>query len=1782
MPASSLQAQLAQIAAKSTHQLDLKAQKAAHGKSLLFEPRIAASQSFDSLYLICHEGFRDLCALDHRFTPFSRTLFSEQSKDEDRTQMTKKDNAELDTVLEAFMTLVGPRLLLKPAEKALEWLVRRFRVHEYNTECLVLTYLPYHSSPQFLALLSVLPTSPAPALRFLFPYITPPTSPPRHAIVYTAVHTPAFFSAMQSYVVKVLQAGHQSAQLLSFWSGITTQAIDSRLDSTSSGRRGVQDQRMEELLLSVLPVLNECLKYSAVPEAVFGSYMIIIVLVTKGTFDDKVLDSLMEAVILSQETETLESCLACLAVIAEERLQPHLPRAVLKRILKIPNLSQRIMPLAEKCRIGRLALGCVLGALQKLGSASDSTENEIVLYNILESRLLDQSQVSTALSTMLRLLSGSTPGSTQHRRLLDLVARLGESSPVSLELQALLTADGAAFEVLGVSLPVATQSNMNGDQNGDDEDMLDVDQEPTQAINHSPLPLPLISQASFLEIQHSKPLEEATAAFEQAAAISKRLDSFLSSDVLGRDQGFKKTLFPSFMIRSWCGPNSDRVRVAALRATTSLIEEFNSAVDLQVLIPYLVYALSDPCLEVRRSASACVVAVAVKNKALQSSKGVKIWGSSDVYGKSSSKLHILSREQSNELFAAVLIPILEECVMDPNFAISSVKTVLQSTKSSKNKGTKGVKSSERTSFFAFIGSHIALTPLIHLQIRLLPLLDSAEKHAAQIRLSTVLPLLRDWCTLNSQDVEKRCKDEHLEPTNVDRSFLKSLSAKEAESVILLSDIIQGKVNDDRLGLQDTAFDHLNTIWSSLHSENRLSMAKCLLDLALQEGSGKGNELRKERSLETLRNVALNTDVLLGFIESIPTTARMAEGPPATKRRRTSRSENARVETRSSQEIATALRRLTLVLELIEGSAPEEHPALFKNLFAILGELQQLKLQSGSNLAYLQSLVLGSLSSIVNDVKKQNSAEHRASVRADLLIDCIRHSSSPQVQNSALLLIGNLASWVPELVLHNLMPIFTFIGSSLVRQDDGYSAHVVDQTISQVVPQLASSLRSKHKDFLTGVADLLLSFTAAFEHIPQPRRLKLFSELARTLGPEDSLYAIIALLVDRYPSGTAGRKLITDLLRQFDPIATLRTFRGYLNLVIDAVGPKRKISNTLFSLNEKTPAQIEEALINLNSSLADLASNEILRAHIIKAFKKQSDTAEPRRIFANVLETIIQLSKKVEDRPKLYESCSRVLATCLNLLPTSDLVKSAELLLGNPDQQVQIAAIKSIEVRTGNVSQNEMASVEAILAFITSLDDIIGESSEMDVKITAVSCTDRIVERFGRKNPSAIAAIAKTVAGPTSLASDDDRLRILSLICLASVVDVVEGDEAISLLPVILPKAFDYLEESMEKRNYGLHNSVFTLLSDIVEHLAFMFSSEYMSKALTLSHRSARAHLSDECEQSRRDFYQTLARSIGAKEIFTALLKTLPHAFANGYKATQEHLELLVSVIEHQDKSKLIKASPALFAMLLKTFDLRQSIILEDEASTSENGAIESLEDLLVEAVISMTLKLNDATFRPFFAQLVDWAEPSTSKNMARCVVRSATFYRFLAAFFDRFKSIVTSYASYIVEPAARLLEYLITDEDEHGLRSIVLEALLKSFLHDQDGFWQAPSHFGTILAPLMKQLTIDEADIITDAVIPAITELAATSSSLDNYREMNAILLKYMRAEEAQTRLATVKCEQGLTKRLGEEWLALLPEMLPFISELREDDDEMVERETQRWISMVEGILGEDLDAMLQ
>lgn len=126
--ATALSAQLAQIAAASKTTLNVKAQKAAHSKSLIYEPQVAAAQNYQTLFSICREGYDELCQIDPRYVAFGNTLFSPQSQDEDRTQMTAAESEVLNKRIDEFLRLVGSRLRLMPAIKAVEWLVRRFRL----------------------------------------------------------------------------------------------------------------------------------------------------------------------------------------------------------------------------------------------------------------------------------------------------------------------------------------------------------------------------------------------------------------------------------------------------------------------------------------------------------------------------------------------------------------------------------------------------------------------------------------------------------------------------------------------------------------------------------------------------------------------------------------------------------------------------------------------------------------------------------------------------------------------------------------------------------------------------------------------------------------------------------------------------------------------------------------------------------------------------------------------------------------------------------------------------------------------------------------------------------------------------------------------------------------------------------------------------------------------------------------------------------------------------------------------------------------------------------------------------------------------------------------------------------------------------------------------------------------------------------------------------------------------------------------------------------------------
>lgn len=289
-------------------------------------------------------------------------------------------------------------------------------------------------------------------------------------------------------------------------------------------------------------------------------------------------------------------------------------------------------------------------------------------------------------------------------------------------------------------------------------------------------------------------------------------------------------------------------------------------------------------------------------------------------------------------------------------------------------------------------------------------------------------------------------------------------------------------------------------------------------------------------------------------------------------------------------------------------------------------------------------------------------------------------------------------------------------------------------------------------------------------------------------------------------------------------------------------------------------------------------------------------------------------------------------------------------------------------------------------------------------------------------------------------------------------------------------------------------------------------------------------------------------------------------------------------MDKHSKSTIAKNVSTLSAVFTNALDLRRQLASESEPVEVKSAELEEVERTVNDCALKMIYKLNDATFRPIFSELVEWSTSKLSKqDVAGRTMRQLSVYGFIQTFFGSLKSIVTSYATYIAEGAAKTLTVSdLKDAAQKELWKRVLRTLAQCFEHDQDGFWQAPAHFSTVAPVIIEQFLRAGTVDVMEELVPAVVELAAAADSKEHHKELNGTLLKHLRSEQAAVRLAVVKCQQALTQRLGEEWLASLPEMLPYISELQDDDDEVVERENRRWIVGIEEALGESLDSMLQ
>lgn len=757
------------------------------------------------------------------------------------------------------------------------------------------------------------------------------------------------------------------------------------LDNTRSGRGSKERQNQQDVLLRILPFLNEALAIEKVPDLRIGCYMLMTILVSKSGLEDTVLVKMMEAVTAGWTHDTRTPALVCLSIMAQERRSTKLPRTVFKAIMSIDYVEDELLTLSLQCRVDRLTLGLMLGCIRRLGKIQDTRGLRFV-KRMLHCSILDESQISNAVEAILGSAQDFditlTNGTELQSQLADLLARLTDSEAISGITEKVVQGSSMDIENLEARLQIVLSAPDRSVVEPAKDDS--ISNPPSKAKDETfekaiaSIPTRTAYEVSFLSCSKSYVFGSLSHAFIVSAMSPSNLKIFTELPVLRKGLALSEPLYFTFFVRIWCGQYPVLARTAALQVVSEYFSKTdNSTVDVQALLSYILVALADSSAKVRRAASELLLQLGRLYKTLleKESNEIKVWGVEDIHGQGEEAKSIswLSVKSTATIIDKIFLPGLEEFVLDREHISRSLEHALGKSTHTGHPGSKAasaeVKKSLRVAFLMFLGGHIITTPLYAVKLRLLRVLERVEKVGTSSRTKALLPLLHSWVSTNDIDVGERCKAEGIDRAEMDRAIVAVVLPSDRDGVHMLQSIMKREAGTTSLSLIKAANERISTIWPRIRADMQPACVETLFALSLDSSTDSTSHQIQNLAMDTLRSIQLPTNILVTMVDNLPTAASFArDRPRPTKRRRMSNGQTAAVNLHGTKELTAALQKITFVLELVESSRPEKHPELMPSLFRILAELPLLRSQVESELAYLQNLILGSLLALVGSFK----------------------------------------------------------------------------------------------------------------------------------------------------------------------------------------------------------------------------------------------------------------------------------------------------------------------------------------------------------------------------------------------------------------------------------------------------------------------------------------------------------------------------------------------------------------------------------------------------------------------------------------------------------------------------------------------------------------------------------------------------------------------------------------------------------------------------------------------
>ncbi|KAJ4840356.1 hypothetical protein Tsubulata_007625 [Turnera subulata] len=890
------------------------------------------------------------------------------------------------------------------------------------------------------------------------------------------------------------------------------------------------------------------------------------------------------------------------------------------------------------------------------------------------------------------------------------------------------------------------------------------------------------------------------------------------------------------------------------------------------------------------------------------------------------------------------------------------------------------------------------------------------------------------------------------------------------------------------------------------------------------------------------------------------------------------------------------------------------------------------------------------------------------INIKMLVKCAHSAKDGVIRNSVFSLLSSIAKVVPDMLLDHILDIFTIIGESTVTQNDSYSQRVTEDLTSAIVPCWLDKTDDRDK--------LFQIFVDVLPEVAEHRRLSIVVHLLRTMGESNSLASLLVQLFrslnlrkgplwfdDARASDSVASSLhieweytfAVDLCDQYSCMIWLPSLVMLLQLIkADNLSSKHFLEWLFaaeFILNR---LQDPGFTFKLDSG----EDSDTIQCRTLSFLGVKGDPCNvlgvnglnpyPGKILQEIMVLLATLLQLIDSRKKqvnvpfriikeLKERMHVVLRTSTMSMTPAAYFRSIINLLGHSDGNVQKKAlgllgetirehettnawhrgrVEILENSNTDLSHKNDSLIEPLNEMCQSIVRLIEdtmEESDNSLTLSAVSALEVLAQHFSSNYSIFSSCLRSITKGITS------QNLAVSCSCLrtAGALINVLGPRALAELPLVMDNVIRISREIAppSSSKESVIQAILVTLGAVIDKLGG-FLNPYLEDlirllVLGLDYNSG----SNKLKAKANEIRSLLTEKIPVRLALPPLLKIYSDAVKSGDSSVTVVFEMMTSMVGMMDRSSIGGYHGRIFDLCLHGLDLR----CQSPASI-EN--IDSVEKSILDATISLSMKLTESMFRPLFIRSIEWtesfSEESSGKHFATSD-RAISFYRLVNRLAESHRSLFVPYFKYLVDGCVRHLagsidtesaglnrkkkkakiqEARINVEEENSalcrkswhLRALVISALHKCFLHDTGSVkFLESSNFQVLLKPIVSQLVMEPPPLlqehphipsveeVDELLVACISQMAVTAGSDLLWKPLIHEVLLQTRSEKIRTRILGLRIVMRLLENLKEEYLVFLPETIPFLGELMEDMELPVKSLAQDVLMKMETMSGEDL-----